>query len=143
MGEKLPWAVALTKCFFCGGDGNIIIPRTLTQKVANSVEEMHGKVVDMNPCNKCKELMKQGVILITFDPAKSEKDWNKHGPVPNPYRTGGFFVVKDEAVRRIFNDEGGATAFALKYRWIFIEHAVAVQLGLFEHRTEEVKQEAV
>ena len=141
MGEKLPWAVALTKCYFCGEDGDIIIPCTLTQHVANKVEEMHGKVVNMDPCNKCKDLMKQGVILITFDPAKSKEGWHKE-QMPNPYRTGGFFVVKDEAVRRIFNDEGGATAFALKYRWIFIEHAAAAGVGLFEHPTEAVKQEA-
>jgi len=95
----------------------------------------HGKVMDMDPCNKCKELMRQGVILITIDDAKSGKDWQKPDGsknwMPNPYRTGGWFVVKDEAIRRMINGKEMAD-WAIKQRFMFIEHEAAEKLGLFK-----------
>jgi hypothetical protein len=74
--------------------------------------------------------MKQGIILITIDGAKSDPGWEK-SDMPNPYRTGGFFVVKEEAVERLFSHQE-ALAFAKKHRWLFIEHEVAEQLGMFQ-----------
>ena len=127
------FSVALTKCFYCLEDNEIILNRRLTKHVADQVKEMDGKVVSMNPCPKCEEHMKQGVILLTFDPHKSDHDWDNpgKGKIPNPYRTGGFFVIKDDALKRAVN-EPELVDLALKYRWMFIEHEVGVAWGLFE-----------
>jgi hypothetical protein len=118
---------ALTKCFFCGEDDAIVINRHLSKHEAKKVNEMHGMVIDMTPCSKCKELMSQGIILMTFNPALSDTDWNKE-PIPNPYRTGGFFVVRDEACQRFMPPE--LYDWAKKSRWMFIEDEVAGVLGL-------------
>lgn len=121
--------VALTKCYFCLGDNYIVMNSLLRNSIATEVEKMHKKVVDMTPCSECEEYMKQGVILITIDSKRSSKDWDKQ-EIPNPYRTGGWFVITDEAIKRIFPEEHAK--FALEHRFMFIEHEVAVMIGLFE-----------
>lgn len=155
-------AIALTKCFFCLGSNEILIQRKNINFTDRRIERLNGHVVNMHPCSKCKELMKQGVILITIDDEKSGKDWNKppadcpacngagyidqwsnrrceackgdgkggHSFIPDPYRTGGFFVLKDDAIRRAIHPADMAE-WALKYRWMFIEHKAAEMMGLF------------
>ncbi len=44
--------------------------------------------LDREPCPKCAEYMAQGVILISVDEDKSPD-------MQNPYRTGGWVVVRD------------------------------------------------
>ena len=51
--------VALTKCFYCGEDDRIVMNKMLTDRYANAVKEMHGKIVDTEPCQKCADFMKQ------------------------------------------------------------------------------------
>lgn len=121
--------VALTKCFYCLGDNSILLNTRLSAGAAKQVEELHGYVVDMTPCPACEKLMQQGVILITIDDEKSGPDWNK-AKIPNPYRTGGWFVVKDEAVQRMINDPT-LSAWAIEHRWMFIAHEAAEAVGLF------------
>lgn len=125
------FGVALTKCFFCLGDSDIVMNTRLYRGAAKRVEQLNGKVISLHPCTKCAEFMKRGVILLSFDPEKSDKGWNKQ-TLPNPYRTGGFFVVRDEAIKRIFDPS--VAEFALKNRWIYIEHDAAVSMGLFADR---------
>lgn len=134
--------VALTKCFFCGKDDCILLATGYNSRgePLHDLSEAHGKVANMIPCSECEGHMKQGVILLTIDDAKSEKDWDKppktypgekdRGWMPNPYRTGGFFVVTDEAIRRIINPQAMAD-WAIKHRWMFIEHEAAEKIGLF------------
>lgn len=121
-------AVSLTKCFFCLKDDKIVMNTKLTEKHAKNVDSIHGMVIDMDPCNECKAFMKQGLIVITINPAKSESDWNKER-IPNPYRTGGWFVVKDH-VAEYFDDK--MKAWVLKHRWMFMEDEAAKKMGLFE-----------
>ena len=145
--------VALTKCYFCGGDDKIVLNTLLTGQMAKKVEEMHGMVIDMEPCPKCREFMKQGVILLTIDSEKSEPGWNKPPSmdqgnpfyrkpsdrrqfIPNPYRTGGFFVLKDIAIEQCIHPEAMAQ-WALKHRWMFIEHKAAEMIGLFDQAKAE------
>lgn len=129
MADDPRFGVALTKCYFCGKDSDIIINSLLAERVAKKVKEMHGKVVSMDPCRECEGFMKQGIIFLTFDPAKSARDWNKD-EMPNPWRTGGFFVVRQEAVERMLGP-GSMLDFALKYRYMWIEHEAAERLGFF------------
>lgn len=117
--------VALTKCFFCGGDNEILLHSRL-----GDISAAHGKIVNTNPCSKCKELMAQGVILLGMDESKSGRDWNK-GNVPNPYRTGDFIVMKDDAVRRMINDptsDPTMVEWAIKHRWMFCQTEVMQML---------------
>lgn len=127
--------VGMLHCYFCQEPDTIIMNSRLTQAAAKAVREAHGKILDMTPCAKCKELMGQGVILITIDPAKSEEDWEKE-KIPNPYRTGGWFVVRDDYLKRVINP-GVALDFALRHRFMFVEHGVAEALGLFKTVTRD------
>lgn len=142
--------VALTKCFFCLEDGCILLATRYRQDGSplHSLKPYHGKVVDMTPCSKCAEYMKQGIILITIDPAKSEPGWEKPAPIyhkanpwsqqeeypgiPNPYRAGGFIVVTEDAIRRWLANQKDLLDWCLKHRWMFIEHEAAIQAGMIE-----------
>lgn len=117
--------VALTKCFWCGQNDKIVMNTRLIPFMAEKVKEMHGKAIDKEPCNQCKEYMKAGVILITVDEKKSEGDMN------NPYRTGGWFVVKDKAIKRLGLKKETEESLLMK-RVGFIGHEVAEMLGLFK-----------
>jgi hypothetical protein len=156
MNERSTFGVALTKCYFCGEGDQIVLNRVLTAHNAAKVEKMNGRVVNMNPCNKCQGYMQQGIILITIDEAKSGADWNKPPPkshclyagrkcfgdhkcqcncegchclwMPNPYRTGGFYVVKEDALARIL--DATMFKFARQHRWMFIADDAAEKIGL-------------
>lgn len=131
-------AVALTKCYFCGESNEILLQCKNILFKDRRIEQMNGKVYSMNPCNKCQDLMKQGVILITIDEEKSGPSWNvppndpeerKHW-MPNPWRTGGWFVVKDKAIKRLIKS-GPLADWAIGHRWMFISHHAAECMGLF------------
>lgn len=88
------FGVAIPKCYFCGKDKNQIIMTTLlTKENAQRVKEAHGKVIDKEPCDECKKLMEQGVMLIKVKEEDPE------------YRLGNIAVVKDEAIRQMFTEE--------------------------------------
>lgn len=94
--------VALVKraCKLCGNAYNaeIILNKLLSVDKAQKVEEMHGKVVGYmdEPCEKCKEYMEIGFLLIEVDEEKSIDH-------SNPYRTGRIFVITHEAAHRFFD----------------------------------------
>jgi hypothetical protein len=121
--------VALTKCYFCNEDSDILLNRRLNHK-SKFIQEAHGKIVSMDPCAKCAALMKQGIILITIDDKKSDSGW-AHEKLPNPYRTGGWFVIRDEAIQRMIR-QPELFLWAQKHRFMFIEHEAAERMGLFE-----------
>lgn len=142
--------VALAKCFYCLEGGDLLL-----HKHFKDISEIDGKVIHMEPCSKCKEYMQQGIIFITIDSAKSDPNWHVAPPdsrlpkvnqfgceipgsswgfIPDPFRTGGFAVVKEEAVRRFTTEPMLSTV--LKHRWTFIEHEVAVQIGLIGRSSE-------
>ena len=131
---------ALTKCYFCLKDFQILLARKYTQQgePLTDLAPLNGKVIDMSPCNECSDHMKQGVVLLSIDNSKSDKDWHRQ-KMPNPYRTGGYFVLKDEAIKRIFSEK--MSTWAIKHRWIFAEHEACERLGLFEQA--ERKREVI
>lgn len=130
--------VALTKCFYCGEDNELVLHKRL-----GDVSQLQGKVTSMNPCSKCQEFMEKGVILIGIDDAKSENGWNippdkgsqaaKENWMPNPYRSGDFIVMKEEALDRVINSPE-MVAWAKKHRWIFIEHSALVHMGAVKEK---------
>lgn len=108
--QKPAVAVALTRCFYCGGPSDIVLNSLLTPKVAAQVEEMNGKVISMEPCQACKAWMEKGVILIS---CRDEDEGSKE-----PWRTGNWAVVTDEYIRHICPPE--AAEPILKNRWAFV-----------------------
>jgi hypothetical protein len=75
---------------------------------------------DHEPCDKCRGYMEQGIIIISVDPGSDPK---------NPYRTGGFWVIKEEAVRRLFTEEKFLEK-VLRHRMAFVETAACKAIGL-------------
>jgi len=133
--------VALTRCYFCGESDRILLATRYNQKgePLKDLGPMHGKVVDMEPCPQCKEYMEQGVILIGIDDAKSEPNWFKER-IPNPYRTGAWSVIKEEAFDRLplcGPEADRIKEFAKKQRFMFVEHQVLVNLGIVKEKPDE------
>lgn len=119
MDYKFP--VALTKCYICGEDSNILISKKglYLQKSIDEFESMNNKVVTKEPCSKCEDLMKQGIILISVRDGE-EGD--------NPYRTGGWVVIKQEAAEKLFRNVDFN-----KQRICFVEDKVWKHTGLNDH----------
>lgn len=107
---------AIPKCFYCGEDKNEII---LAGRLPDDAEAPHGAVWDTTPCEKCADCMRQGVILIEVRDGESGR---------NPYRAGGWVVVKEDAIRRMIKEP--ALSEVLKNRVAFIESAVWKAIGL-------------
>jgi hypothetical protein len=140
--------VAMTRCFYCMEGDKILLAKTYRRtkdgmEPRHDLEPLHNKVIDMEPCPKCEGWMEQGIILIGIDSAKSDPDWHspphinkeREGWMPNPWRSGGFAVVTEEAFNRIFCGTD-ILEFALKQRFMFIEHEVMVATGMLQG-TEE------
>lgn len=129
----------MDRCFFCLEHNNIYLVGSHTQQfkdagLARPDGEMNMDigVVDMEPCSKCEGYMKQGIILISIrEPSASELDYkgNLKGKIPNPYRTGGWVVVNEDAIKRMINSDA-MIEYALKTRWMFIIDQVWDMLGL-------------
>jgi len=115
----------LTVCFLCGEDkGEIALLGAQGDKIARSLGCSDGKMpmrccLDKNPCAKCQEYMKQGVIFVEVRDGEGGE---------NPYRTGGFWVIKSEAVEKMMDP--GKAAEVLKSRICFVEKSVAEKIGL-------------
>lgn len=100
---------SIETCFICGEDKGLILWGQLRSrqveafKAAGIPMPSHGEAprrltLNEEPCTKCEEHMKQGIILISVDEGKTED-------MRNPYRSGGWCVVTEEAVRRIVQPE--------------------------------------
>ena len=77
------------QCFVCMKDVGV----ALFGAMKNDVEAPRRVCLDTTPCEECKGYMDQGIILISFDESKSD-DMN------NPWRTGGWCVVKEDFIKR-------------------------------------------
>ena len=128
--------VALTKkqCFICMKiyDGDIVMNTKLTKPLAKKVKEMHGKVTEImdKPCDECAGHMKKGIVIVSVQEGSDRN---------NPHRTGGFWVVTDDYIKRILSDEQGMTEMreaVLKTRMLFMEHEACEKMGLFEQQTQ-------
>ncbi len=94
-------------CFLCGKDMGVILFGKLTAQQKRMFEEaeLSGTDPDKAPrsvslgniCDECQDHMKVGIILISVDEDRTTDP-------QNPYRTGGFCVVREEALERMIND---------------------------------------
>lgn len=81
--------VGISQCFYCGGDDAVVIDTRLRKRLP------HRAVYSYEPCPQCKGWMQKGIIFIEVDESKTT---NKQ----DPYRVGGWAVLSEKAVRRIF-----------------------------------------
>ena len=139
--------MALTKCYYCGESNQLLLAGVKNSKNLKLVRgkgeverNVHNRVFDMTPCSKCADWMKQGIVLIGISDEKSEPGWHQKPPgasdrwMPNPYRSGHFAVVKEEAFTKVFNPESEAAKFGIKNRWMFIEVKAGAMIGLWEEK---------
>jgi hypothetical protein len=103
----------ILQCFLCGEDKNELALLGAGYKG----EAPKHMCINKEPCDKCKGYMEQGVILIGVKDGESGD---------NPFRTGRFCVIRDEAVKRMLKDSSAP----LKSRVAFIEESTWVALGL-------------
>ncbi len=115
---------SISVCFVCNEDkGEILLLGYNKGKEA----PMKG-CYDYEPCDKCKEYMKKGVILI------SVKDRDSGD---NPYRTGGWVVVKRDMIRRAL--DGKFADEIIRRGLAFVPDEAWDKMGL--PRSGEVKDE--
>jgi hypothetical protein len=119
LSEKHGVNPSLGVCFFCMKDSGEVI---LFGRMRGDEEAPRRACVSQEPCAECKGWMEKGVILISVDPKRSESQ-------QDPYRSGGWAVVKDEAVQRFPLDEKFKEVF-LRKRAGFVEDEVWDALGL-------------
>lgn len=127
----------MTQCYFCLETKDILLVGVETQRFrdaginvseAGEMPHMIG-VLNGKPCERCKEWMKKGIILISIQdnegllsddfPTKGE-----HDTLPNPYRTGGWCVVKDDFIRSMCSNNQALMECILKRRFAFVEDEV-------------------
>jgi hypothetical protein len=113
--------VGMFQCYFCGENVGVLLDKRLRKTLPRMVG-----VIDMAPCDKCKDYMKQGILFISIK-NDTTADQMK-GPIPNPYRTGDWAVIKEEAVKNAL--EGSFLDFALKNRFMFITDLGWDELGI-------------
>lgn len=140
---------AIPKCYFCGKNKNEII---LAGRLPGDREAPKGAIWDSRPCDKCAEYMKQGVLLISIrDDQVSVLEEHSSSLVgltraerrrvvpPNPFRTGGWVVVKREAFKRFFSGESADAM--LKAGFGFVPDSVWDAVGLPRGPVEGVPSE--
>ena len=117
MSEELSH-VGMFNCFVCGDPAGVVLDRRLRQVLPRNVG-----CLDKVPCPKCQAFMKQGIILLSVGPDKTDDK-------SNPYRTGVWCVPKEEAYVRIFGTPP-------KSRAAFVPDALWDAIGLPRQAAEE------
>jgi len=130
--------VGMTRCFYCGEHDKILLDKRLRGTLPRDCG-----VVDMEPCAKCEDYMKQGIMLIEINEPKdgkipihelTDRRGNIVQKIPNPDRTGRMSVIREEAYNNIFVGEAGE--LGRKYRWTFVSKEVGDQVGCFPEPEE-------
>jgi hypothetical protein len=103
-------------CFVCGEDIGVV----LCGYIKGDVEAPKKMVVNRTPCKNCCELMQLGIVMISVKDGEQSED--------NPKRTGGWVVVKDEAIKKVVSEE--VFEKMVKARMVFVEDSIWDALGL-------------
>ena len=152
LSEKHGINPSVCKCWFClqASKGLILAGRL---KGADIALPMSG-VYDMEPCDKCAGYMETHIILIGVkDDAEMGKvedarqawlrkydhldDRRRPYPgyfIPDPYRSGGWWVVSEDFVRRVFDSVAESVC---KHRFSFISQEAADNIGLTDAVPDE------
>jgi hypothetical protein len=107
---------AIPLWFYCNEPKNEII----LAGAFGGKEAPRNAVWDRVPCDKCQEWMKQGILFISTKDGESGD---------NPYRTGGWCVIKEEAVKGFVTNPDVLNSI-LKARVAFIEDKTWDAIGL-------------
>jgi hypothetical protein len=110
-------------CFYCQHEtGEVaLLGRVVDKKTGKEVEAPRHMILDHTPCDACKEWMEKGVILISVKNSTTSGD--------DPLRTGGWCVVKDEALAR-FITPPALLMDMLKKRVAFVSDELWDKIGL-------------
>lgn len=129
----------MATCYICNEPSEIILVGSSTKPfrdagIAVSKDgemPMNVGVMDGRPCSKCEGYMKQGVILISVrdDQENEIQKANTDKRLPNPFRTGGWVVIKDDAIRRMLNPPELVES-VLRKRMCFVPDQAWDALGL-------------
>lgn len=112
---------AIPVCFYCGKEKNEVL---LLGRLKGDVEAPRHAVWNKEPCGTCKGYMKQGIILISINEVLSRDD------PENPYRTGGWVVVTEEAIERWLLKPPELVDAICRRRAAFIPDEVWDRIGL-------------
>lgn len=107
---------SLTTCFYCGEPIGV----ALLGRIKDDAEAPRRICLDTEPCDDCKKHMAHGVILISVRDGESG---------PDPYRTGCFCVVTEDAISRWVND-AALLASILEKRVAFLPDETWDAIGL-------------
>jgi hypothetical protein len=107
---------AIPCCYFCGKEKDEIV---LFGRLKGDVAAPRKAVLDKVPCDECAEYMKKGIILISV-----ENGWDGKG---EPFRTGRFVVVKEDALRKVITN-AEALQQILRQRVSFVQDEAFDQL---------------
>lgn len=103
-------------CFYCGEAKGV----ALLGHIKGDKAAPRAACFDVEPCDTCAGHMKAGVLLISVRDGESG---------PDPYRTGGWCVIKEEALARILNN-AALIADIAKKRVAFLPDQVWDAVGL-------------
>jgi hypothetical protein len=131
----------MTQCFLCGESKEILLVGSATKRFKDAGVPVSddGKMpmsigaIDKEPCQKCEGYMKQGIILISTRDGEEGSD--------DPYRTGGWLVVKEDAVKRMGLKSPALEERILKQRVCFIPDEAWDFFGLPRGEVEGVPNE--
>ena len=83
-------------CFICGKETSLVFFGASYKDKNGKTAEAPRNVCSGDICDKCKQIIEEGGIF--FIGVKDGESGN------NPYRTGKYAAVKEEAVKRMFPD---------------------------------------
>lgn len=82
------------QCFIRGEDVGLLLVGIQAARMFGTAKAPRTcGAINKEPCDKCKGYMEQGIILISVRTGETDTD--------NPHRTGGWVVLKEEALRRL------------------------------------------
>ena len=108
---KYKVGVAMSLCMYCGDPSGV----TLGGKEVDEIGHK-GAVFSSEPCEKCKDYMKQGIMICETENGQDENS--------NPVRTGRLVVIKEESFREHFNMPDTEKS----KRFFYMEHAMFEQM---------------
>lgn len=126
-------APTMLHCPICLEASGLALPGRMINRMAADAKKsperfMREGMLDTTPCQKCQGFMEQGIILIGVDEKKTTDR-------KNPWRTGRFSVIREEAVRRIFSPPE-LVEDVCKRRVCYMPDEVFVALGIPETMEE-------